>query len=163
MRSSEEAAYVEFVDACRATLHGYAWLLTADPHAADDLLQETFVRVYVKWRRVASGQPLAYARRVMSNLHTDTWRKGRRETVTDEVPEQAFRSADETAGVDVVRALQRLSPRERECVVLRHYLDLSEKSTAETLGVSVGSVKGYTSTGLAALRPLLETQEERHV
>ena len=87
MHSSEEAAYVEFVDAGRATLHAYAWLLTADAHAAEDLLQETLVRVYVKWRRVAAGQPLAYARRVMSNLHTDRWRKERRETVTDEVPD----------------------------------------------------------------------------
>lgn len=161
MHSSEEAAYVEFVDASRPTLHAYAWLLTADPHAAEDLLQETFVPVYVRWRRIRSGQPLAYARRVMSNLHTDRWRKGRRETLTDDVPETAYRSSDETAAVDVVRALQQLSPRERECVVLRHYLDQSEKDTAATLGVSVGAVKSYTSKGLAALRPLM--QEERHV
>ncbi|ANS78753.1 putative RNA polymerase ECF-subfamily sigma factor [Serinicoccus hydrothermalis] len=160
MHSSEEAAYVEFVDAGRATLHAYAWLLTADAHAAEDLLQETFVRVYVKWRRVASGQPLAYARRVMSNLHTDRWRKTRRETLTDEVPDRAY-GADDPEVVDLVRALQQLSPRERECVVLRHYLDQSEKETAATLGVSVGAVKSYTSKGLAALRPLM--QEERHV
>lgn len=161
MRRSDEQAYVDFVDASRPTLHAYAWLLTADAHGAEDLLQETFVRMYVQWRRVSSGQPLAYARRVMSNLHTDRWRKGRRERLTDEVPETAYRSSEETAGVDVVRALQQLSPRERECVVLRHYLDLSEKDTAATLGVSVGAVKSYTSKGLAALRPLL--REERHV
>ena len=64
----------------------------------------------------------------------------------------------------LVRALQRLSPRERECVVLWHYLDLSEKDTAATLGISVGSVKSYTSKGLAGLRPLLSTtEEERYV
>ncbi|WP_151526948.1 SigE family RNA polymerase sigma factor [Serinicoccus kebangsaanensis] len=160
MRSSEEAGYVDFVDASRPTLHAYAWLLTADAHAAEDLLQETFVRMYVRWRRVATGQPLAYARRIMSNLHTDRWRRARRETLTDELPEQAYRT-DEPAVVDLVRALQQLSPRERECVVLRHYLDLSEKETAATLGVSVGAVKSYTSKGLAALRPLM--QEERHV
>ena len=159
MRRSDEQAYVDFVDASRPTLHAYAWLLTADAHGAEDLLQETFVRMYVQWRRVSSGQPLAYARRVMSNLHTDRWRKGRRERLTDEVPETAYRQDPVTT--DLVRALQQLSPRERECVVLRHYLDLSEKDTAATLGVSVGSVKSYTSKGLAALRPLL--REERHV
>lgn len=159
MRRSDEQAYVDFVDASRPTLHAYAWLLTAEAHGAEDLLQETFVRMYVQWRRVSSGQPLAYARRVMSNLHTDRWRKGRRERLTDEVPETAYRQDPVTT--DLVRALQQLSPRERECVVLRHYLDLSEKDTAATLGVSVGAVKSYTSKGLAALRPLL--REERHV
>lgn len=159
MRRSDEQAYVDFVDASRPTLHAYAWLLTAEAHGAEDLLQETFVRMYVQWRRVSSGQPLAYARRVMSNLHTDRWRKGRRERLTDEVLETAYRQDPVTT--DLVRALQQLSPRERECVVLRHYLDLSEKDTAATLGVSVGAVKSYTSKGLAALRPLL--REERHV
>ena len=47
---------------------------------------------------------------------------------------------------------------------IRHYLDQSEKETAATLGISVGSVKSYTSKGLAGLRPLLAvTEEERHV
>lgn len=159
MRGDQERAYVAFVEASRSTLHGYAWLLTADQHGAEDLLQETFVRVYVKWS-TASAQPLAYARRVMSNLHTDRWRSRRREVLRDEVPEHADRMVPDT--VDVVRALQRIAPRERECVVLRHYLDLSEKETAAAVGISVGAVKSYTSRGLAAVRPLLH-EEERYV
>lgn len=167
MRSSNEddVAYVEFVDASRSTLLAYAWLLTGEPHAAEDLVQETFVRVYVRWRKLRGGQPLAYARRTLSNLHTDRWRSRRREVLRDEVPETAYTPDPMTT--DLVRALQQLSPRERECVVLRHYLDLSEKDTAATLGVSVGAVKSYTSKGLAGLRPLLATadsiSEERHV
>lgn len=62
----DDAAYVEFVDASRGTLLAYAWLLTGDGHAAEDMVQETFVRVYVRWRRLAGGQPLAYARRVLT-------------------------------------------------------------------------------------------------
>lgn len=78
------------------------------------------------------------------------------------MPETSYTTDPMTT--ELVRALQQLSPRQRECVVLRHYLDLSEKETAATLGVSVGAVKGYTSTGLAGLRPLLTTriEEERH-
>lgn len=160
MRGAEDTAYVEFVDQSRSTLLGYAWLLTADPHAAEDLLQETYVRVYVKWRRVSSGHPVAYARKVMSNLHTDRWRSRRREVISAEVPDTAYTPDSQTA--DLVRALQQLAPRERECVVLRHYYDLSERDTAETLGISVGAVKRYTSNGLAGLRPLMR-EEERHV
>lgn len=166
--SDHDAAYVDFVEASRPTLLAYAWLLTGDGHAAEDLVQETFVRLYVRWRRLRDGQPLAYARRVLSNLHTDGWRKRRREELRGEVPETAYTQDPMT--VDLVHALQQLSPRERECVVLRHYLDLSEKDTASTLGISVGAVKSYTSKGLAGLRPLLSTvdhpgttQEERHV
>jgi RNA polymerase sigma-70 factor (sigma-E family) len=162
VRSSDDVAYVEFVDASRATLLAYAWLLTGNGHAAEDLVQETLVRVYVRWRKIRDGRPLAYARTILSNLHTDRWRGGRREVLRGEVPETAYTSDPVTA--DLVRALQQLSPRERECVVLRHYLDQSEKETAATLGISVGSVKSYTSKGLAGLRPLLAvTEEERHV
>lgn len=162
MRSSEgDEAYVEFVDASRSTLLAYAWLLSGDGHVAEELVQETFVRLYVRWRKVRAGRPLAYARRTLSNLHTDRWRSRRREEPRAEVPETAYGSDPVTT--DLVRALQQLSPRERECVVLRHYLDLSEKDTAATLGISVGSVKSYTSKGLAGLRPLLAVaEEERH-
>lgn len=161
-RTDDDAAYVEFVDASRSTLLAYAWLLTGDGHAAEELVQETFVRVYVRWRKVRDGQPRAYARTILSNLHTDGWRLRRREQLREEVPETSYSTDPVTT--DLVRALQQLSPRERECVVLRHYLDLSEKDTAATLGISVGAVKGYTSKGLASLRPLLAvTEEERHV
>lgn len=162
MRSSDDVAYVDFVDASRSTLLAYAWLLTGNGHAAEELVQETLVRVYVRWRRLRDGQPLAYARKILSNLHTDGWRRRRREVLQEEPPETAYTSDPMTT--DLVRALQQLSPRERECVVLRHYLDLSEKDTAATLGISVGSVKSYTSKGLAGLRPLLAdtTLGERH-
>ena len=82
--------------------------------------------------------------------------------LTDDLPEGGGRGADPQT-VDLLRALQQLAPRERECVVLRHYLDQSERQTAEALGVSVGAVKAYTSRGLAALRPLMQDQEDHHV
>lgn len=161
MRSSEgDDAYVQFVDASRSTLLAYAWLLSGDGHVAEELVQETFVRLYVRWRRVRAGRPLAYARRTLSNLHTDRWRSRRREEPRAEVPETAYSSDPVTT--DLVRALQQLSPRERECVVLRHYLDLSEKDAAATLGVAVGTVKSSTSRGLAALRAALTQEEKIH-
>lgn len=161
MRAALEAEFVDFVQAASPKLLTTAWMLTGDPGAAEELVQETLERVYVRWGRLRSGSPAAYARRVLTNLHTDTWRRRRREVVTDTMPEvAAHRSSAET--VDLVRALQQLPTRERECVVLRHYLDLSERDAAEALGVSVGTVKSSTSRGLAALRTIL-LEEGTHV
>ena len=52
-------------------------------------------------------------------------------------------------------AIATLPRRQREAVVLRYYADLSEAMTAEAMGVSVGSVKAYTSRGLARIGELL--------
>lgn len=126
-------------------------------------MQEALTRVFARWSRVGGDQPHAYARRVLVNLHTDRWRGRRREVVTDEVPEPRPAPA---AGhrvdlaVDLVAELQALPAREHQCVVLRYYMDLSERDTAATLGVAVGTVKSSTSRGLAALRAALSTQEE---
>lgn len=149
---------MEFATSVKPWLLTTAWMLTADRHAAEDLVQETLVRVYVKWARVGGEQPASYARRVLANLHTDRWRRTRREVLVDQPHDIPAGSVDAEV-VDVIRALQALGPRERESVVLRHYLDLSEKQTAETMGVSIGAVKGYTSRGLVALRASLKEDD----
>jgi RNA polymerase sigma factor (sigma-70 family) len=59
-------------------------------------------------------------------------------------------------GAAVVAALRRLPARQRECLVLRYYADLSEAEIASTLGISNGSVKTHVHRGLAALSHLLE-------
>lgn len=162
-RSHADDSFVEFATGAKPWLLTTAWMLTADPHAAEDLVQETLVRVYLKWGRVGQQQPAAYARRVLANLHTDRWRRTRRELLVGEPEDRGGRPHTDPLTVDLVRSLQTLPPRERECVVLRHYLDLSEKQTAEALGISVGSVKSYTMHGLRGLRAQLLEGEESHV
>ncbi|MFJ2758846.1 sigma-70 family RNA polymerase sigma factor [Nocardioides sp. NPDC087217] len=67
----------------------------------------------------------------------------------------------ETAGpslawnLTVRDALQRLPPRQRAVIVLRFYDDLTERETAATLGVAIGTVKSQTSDALARLRTLV--------
>ncbi len=161
MRSAHEQEFATFFDDASPRLLSAAWLLTGEQHAAEDLAQEALARTYARWPRVRGGNPLAFARRVMANLHTDRWRRHRREVLTDDAPETSHVTDPQT--VDLVRALRTLSPRERECVVLRHYLDLSEKQTAETLGIGVGSVKSYTMHGLRGLRAQLLEGEQTHV
>ena len=68
--------YEEFADARLAPLLRYAVMLTGDPHQAEDLVQETMVRVQLNWRRVArADSPERYVRRMLTNQYVD-WRRG---------------------------------------------------------------------------------------
>lgn len=168
MKKAHQEEFVEFVHGASPRLLTSAWMLCGDPHIAEELVQETLARVYVHWRRTREDNPTAYARRVLVNLNTDRWRKGRREVLTGELPEHRTGHLPGPGdrvdlGLDLIRALDTLARRERECVVLRHYLDVSEKDAAATLGVSVGTVKSSTSRGLAALRAVLSEGEPTHV
>lgn len=166
MRTAEEEEFSDFVRAASPRLLTSAWMLCGDPHVAEELVQESLARVYTRWRRARDDNPTAYTRRVLVNLHTDRWRRRRREVLTDSVPERDHAPGPDRRvdlALDLVRALQELPTRERECVVLRHYLDLSEMDTAATLGVSLGTVKSSTSRGLVALRATLIEGEAHHV
>ena len=101
----------------------------------------------------------AYVRQAMLNIYRDSYRKRRtwfgvRPLVAERTaygPPYAV-AADK---VDVHNALAHLSPRERACVVLRHYEYLTVPDVAERLGLSEGAVKRYLSDGTRALRGLL--------
>jgi DNA-directed RNA polymerase specialized sigma subunit len=62
----------------------------------------------------------------------------------------------------LLAALRALPDRQRAAVVLRHWCDLSETETAETMGCSVGTVKSTTSRGLAGLRAALASASDVH-
>lgn len=160
MGKDRDAEFVTFVDQVSPRLLTAAWMLTGDPHTAEDLVQEALERVYVRWGRVQPGSRPAYARRIMANLHTDRWRRRRREVLVDDIPERG--QERESRHLDLVQALQALPARERQVVVLRHYLDQSEQDTADALGVSLGTVKSSGSRGLARMRTFMDG-DESHV
>jgi len=147
----------EFLSGQHGALSRAAFLLTADPVAAQDLVQEALVRVLVQWRKVERADvPEAYVRRILLNVFLSGRRRSwHREQPHAELPEAAAGAEHYTAvdDLDALRqALLALPPRQRAAVVLRHYEDRSEAQTAELLGCSVGNVKALTSRGLAALR-----------
>ena len=87
MKRDVEEEFADFVRVVSPRLLTSAWMLCGDPHVAEELVQESLARVYVHWRRARADNPTAYARRVLVNLHTDRWRKHRREVLTDTVPD----------------------------------------------------------------------------
>lgn len=159
MRADRQAEFTDFAQAASPRLLTLAWMLTSDGARAEDLVQEALTRVYVAWSRVRTETASAYARRVLVNLHTETWRRTRREVLAQEPPDRPATSHGEPGRhVDLVRALQQLPQRERQAVVLRHYADLSERDAAETMACSVGTVKSLTSRGLVKLRDQLDSE-----
>jgi RNA polymerase sigma-70 factor (sigma-E family) len=130
-----------------------AVLLCGDHHRAEDLVQDALTKVAVRWARLHDQHPDAYARQVMIRTNISWWRRRRREVVVDvrDTPSPAG-----TAAVDrrllLDHALAQLTPRQRATVVLRFYDDLSERDTADVMGVSTGTVKSQTHAALARLR-----------
>lgn len=146
----------DFVAARRPTLLRAAMLLTADRSDAEDLLQSALAKTYLAWNRIHDRGALdGYVRRTMVNINISWWRRRKLEEYpTDELPDTPIadhtRRSELRDGLD--RILDRLPARQRAAVVLRYYEDLTENEIAETLGVSVGTVKSTVSRAMAKLR-----------
>lgn len=156
MSSREEpAGFEEFVAARRAALLRSAYLLTGDHQDAEDLVQVALVKAVPHWHRIAD-HPEPYVRRILARESVNRWRRRRwREVSTDLLPERPVGSVDPDDGSVVRDALVSLAPRQRAVIVLRYYEDLTERQTADALGISVGTVKSQARDGLARLRATL--------
>jgi RNA polymerase sigma factor (sigma-70 family) len=124
--SRADALYVAFVEAAWQRHLRLATLLTGDRWQAEELLQDSLVRMYERWRRLSGHADLhAYLRRVLTNNYTSMWRRRRRERLFADVPDRAAPIGGADPDADVLRrALRSLPPRQRAVVVLRHYEDL---------------------------------------
>jgi RNA polymerase sigma-70 factor (sigma-E family) len=151
----DDDGFVEWATVRRGQLRRTAYLLCGDWATADDLVQETLVRIYPKWRRLAAGNPDAYARRTLTSAFIDDRRRPwRRESSSEVVPETAY---DDVlpSGTGLLDALRGVPARQRAVLVLRFWEDLSVEQTVEILGCTSGNVKSQTARGLARLRELL--------
>lgn len=137
----------------------FARALTDDAELARDLVAEAFVRTYGRIRSPKTAK--AYLRRTIVNLARTSWSRRAREwryrrrwrrRQTDDAP-----SIDR---VDLDRALLNLPMRQRACLVLRYYEDLSERQAAEVLGVTVGTVKSQTHKALRRIRAHVESGDD---
>jgi RNA polymerase sigma-70 factor (sigma-E family) len=157
----DEVEFLQWAVARRGALRRAAYLLTLDWHAADDLVQETLVKVCLAWRRSGPMDSVdAYARRVMVHAMVDARRRPwRREVSYESVPDRLDAAGGDATGAplqdQVVEALRGLPVAQRTVLVLRFWEDLSVEQTAELLGRPVGTVKSQASRGLDALRTLM--------
>jgi RNA polymerase sigma-70 factor (sigma-E family) len=161
MDRDTEADFHDFVVSRSAALLGTAYLLTGDPHRAEDLLQSALAKALRHWSRIRQqGTAEPYVRQIMVNEQRSWWRARRiREYPVAELPERADAGGqpDGISERDAVwRALLQLAPRTRAVLVLRYWEDRSEAESAELLGCSVGTVKSLASRGLRRLAGVLE-------
>jgi RNA polymerase sigma-70 factor, ECF subfamily len=138
-----------------------AHALTGDLGEAQDLAQEAFCRAWQRWDVIAGyDNPVAWIRRVATNLATSRWRRLRvadRHLRRERPPVAQALQPDHVA---LVEALKTLPTDVRRALVLHHLVDLSVADVAHELGVAVGTVKSWLHRGRAALAAKLTAQEE---
>lgn len=153
--------FEEFARARTPQLLRSAWLLCGDRHGAEDLVQETLAKVYVRWHRRLGARienPAAYAQTALVR----TFLSSRRRRSSGELP---YADVPEQVGVDhadatdlrsvLVQALEGLAPLDRAVLVLRYLEDLSVAEVADRMGTSPGAVRTRASRALDRIRPLL--------
>ncbi|MFE2751542.1 SigE family RNA polymerase sigma factor [Actinosynnema sp. NPDC059335] len=165
--SDRDAAFAEYFAARSEAMRGTAYLLCGDWHRAEDLVQATFAKLYVAWRRIDRPEALdAYTRRTLVRTFVSDLRRGwfRRERVSDttvEVADVGRGSAEDR--LVLLAALAKVPPRQRAVLVLRYWEDLSVEDTARALRCSEGTVKSQAARGLQTLRGLLIPQQGEKV
>jgi RNA polymerase sigma-70 factor (sigma-E family) len=160
--SAVATTYEEYVGARGTALYRTAYLLTGNHADAEDLAQNTLVKVYLAWSKVsAASSPDAYVRRILTNAFVSSRRPLRvaRERLVDQAPD-----IDVPAGHDHDRLVlwphvTALPARQRAVIVLRYYEDLSEQQIAEALDCSTGTVKSTASDALKVLRSRIASTE----
>ncbi len=165
MDGAATAEFSEFAHSRWPQLVRLGYGLTGDHGLAEDLAQIALASAYASWPRVRrADDPDAYLRKILINAY----RGGRRKRRVDEdlrpttpevaVADPAGRHDDQAA---VLSALAQLPPKQREVVLLRFWLDLTEVQAAESLGCSIGNVKSQSARALAKLKVSVELADWR--
>ena len=151
-----------------------AHIMLGDRPAAEDAVQEAFCGLYRRWAKLSDPErALQYVRSSVLNGCRSVLRKSGRERSWASRADDGAGDADDGAGGDtagsaeaavmagedareVMQAVRALPDRQREALVLRFYLDLSDAEIAKAMGISPGSVRSNVHRALAALARSLE-------
>ena len=140
-----------------------AIVMLGDRVAAEDVVQDAFFGLYRHWDGLADpGKALTYLRSAVLNRCRNALRQRQRDSRRGDAL-RIVESAEATVLVGeenarVLAAIRTLPDRQREALVLRFYLDLSQDETARVMGISTGTVKSATSRAVAALGRALKEE-----
>jgi RNA polymerase sigma-70 factor (ECF subfamily) len=170
----ENSAWEELVKTHTRRVYNLCYRFTGDPHAAEDLTQDVFLKVYrtLASYSAAQGAFTAWMSSLTRNLLIDNYRRTKRNRITDSIDEEATqmqveekpaagRRPDQIAEHSELQAqlqyaLGQMSPDLREAVILRDLQGLDYREIREALGVPEGTVKSRINRGRIELARLLE-------
>jgi RNA polymerase sigma factor (sigma-70 family) len=151
--TQDDVGFVAFYEASRGPCLRAVCAMVSDRGLAEDLVAEGFARAWSAWPKVSKHPaPRAWVLRTALNLRVSWWRRRRHEIPlvgADWVSPPAL-----AEGIDprLMAAVNRLSARQREVIVLRVLLDLDTHSTAAALGIAPGTVTAHLSRAADALQ-----------
>ncbi|GAA3658582.1 SigE family RNA polymerase sigma factor [Nonomuraea antimicrobica] len=156
-----QPSFAELFAAHYHSLVRLAGLLGADD--PEDIAQEAFSRLHTRRLR-DDGAALSYLRATVCNLTRNRLRHLRLVRLRRPDPPDPAHSSEHIVLVsekhrELLSAVDRLPRRQREALVLRYWLDLSEREIADAMGVTPGSVKTHTSRALATLGKALKEED----
>jgi RNA polymerase sigma-70 factor (sigma-E family) len=145
-----------------------AVIMLGDRQSAEDVVQEAFLGLYRRWRTLSdTDKAVSYVRSSVLNGARSALRRRARHPLAaaadrlDSVESGASAESAESMAMlseehrRVLNGIRRLPDRQREALVLRYYLDLSEEQMAASMGISRGTVKSTTSRAIVALGRIL--------
>lgn len=160
------STFDDFVRTRGRSLWRAAYLLTGDPHSAEDLVQTALSKTFRRYDAMANDAAFdSFVRTTMYRTFCSWWRRAwRGETPTASLPDVETDDPRAEVRLDVVKALRELPPRQRSILVLRYFEDHPVAEVATLLGITEGTVKSATHKGVAALRDSahLIDQEAHH-
>lgn len=137
-----------------------ALLMLGDRAAAEDVVQDAFLGLYRRWGKLANTDAaVGYLRAsVLNGCRTALKRRSRPAIHFDDQPlesaETALLKSEEQQAV--IAAIRRLPARQREALVLRYYLDLTEDQAAQAMGASRSAAKSATHRAIVAVGRMLK-------
>ena len=161
---SDAAAAVTALFAVNALgLAKLAYVMTGDRDTADDIVQDAFSGLYRRWEHLSDpAKALSYVRSAVLNSCRSALRRRRPEITGQLAPVEAEHESAESAVLSeeerkaVVAALRQLPHRQREVLVLRFYLDMTEQEIAAQMGIGQSTVRSSTHRGLQALGRIIK-------
>ena len=170
MKKAEIGGLEVLVDRYQGRAVRVAFLVTHDVPLSEDIVQETFVRLYQHIHHFDESRPFEpYLMRSVVNAALNTIRREAKSTSLDADPVLLENLLEQAASVEaqveftqlsqeLLLALSKLTPRQRAAIVQRYYLELSEREMAQELNVAPGTIKWLLSAARARLRDLLGSE-----
>lgn len=165
IQTGDHQAFTILVDRHVDALHGFVQRMLGNQDDAEDIVQDTFVRV---WQKASQWHPKAkvstWLHSIAYNLCMDFYRRIKGETVDiTEVelidPHQPATSRQQQeVALQVQLALQQLPESQRSAIILCHYQDMSNREASEVLGISISALESLMARGRRKLKKILQAQ-----